>query len=202
MAVRRGYILLISVVLFLTGCSQALDHKAYMAYVSNPENGLVKTRTVGDFEVSVRYEPADFIIAGEQEKGSVDSEFKSSAHEFEHFQFRIKLKQGGNILNYKSTSMINQNSRINHFSFNARQDFKIISGGKAYPCKLTYYSRNYNLTPTVDISLVFDRIPLADDWQLVYTDQQFDLGRIKFLLKQNHLADLPTLKTKQDEVDS
>ena len=178
--------------LFGFSCKKELNKEEYSAYVSDPENGLRKDQTVGGFELSAMYEPADLIIAKRDIKDA--KEWKSEYETFEHFQFRIKLKEGGNILMYHETAQKNEVSRINHFSFEAKEDFMILSGQDTSKCKLAIYSRNYNLQPTIDLTLTFDKIEKKSDWQLIYSDQQFDIGKVKFLFRQEDLNNIPDLK--------
>ncbi len=193
--------LLISGCCFFSACTKNLSPDEYKAYVINPAHGLIKQADIGDFNLSLLYEPADYIIATEDGVNDIVSR-REALNDYEHFQFRIKLKSGTDILNHLTTSSQNAASRINHFSYHVHQDFILVSGQDTNRCKMVHYSRNYNLTPTVDLSLVFDKKENQKDWQLIYTDQAFNLGKVKFLLKQNDLADLPTLKLKTDEANS
>jgi hypothetical protein len=179
---------------FLTSsCTKELTPKEYGEYVSNPENGLRKDQTIKDFDLSVMYEPVEYILGQDTDEKDLDSR-REDLSKYEHFQFRLKLNAGGDILLYNETNEKNEVTRINHFGFEAHNDFMIISKGDTSYCKIAHYSRNYNLSPTVDLSLAFDEIEKDSDWQFIYTDQQFDLGRTKFLFKQEDLADLPVLK--------
>ncbi len=175
-------------VLLITSCVKKLNSEEYTSFVSNPDNGLRKDQVFGDFELSALYEPYQYVVANDR-----DFATKEEYERYEHFQFRIKLNKGGNILLYKETQIQNEVTRINHFGFSAQTDFKIFTDNDTVPCKLVHYSRNYNLSPTIDLSLVFDAIPKDTDWQLVYEDQQFGLGRMKFLFKQENLENLPEL---------
>lgn len=185
-------IIWISIALF-TGlffsCTKELDAEEYKIFVSNPANGLRVNQAVGDFELSAMYEPTNYLLA--QGNGNASRE---EYEQFEHFQFRIKLNAGGNILLYKETQQQNEVTRINHFGFIAQNDFEIRTANDTNQCKMVHFSRNYNLSPTIDLSLAFDAIPKSDDWQLVYEDQQFNLGTIKFLFKESNLNNLPELK--------
>lgn len=186
-------ILLVILILISASCQKELTPDEYSKYISDPENGLRKNQTVGDFELSVMYEPVDYLLGKSNDTRPLDEQRKELSS-YEHFQFRIKLREGGNILMYKETIQKNEVTRINHFSFEAKQDFVIVSGADTNYCKLAHFSRNYNLTPTVDITLAFDKIEVENDWQLIYQDQQFDLGKVKFLFKEDDLRNLPALK--------
>ncbi|MBD3638025.1 MAG: hypothetical protein HUJ25_11790 [Crocinitomicaceae bacterium] len=187
---RQLYIALIG--MLLLSCTKQLNEKEYAQYVSNPENGLRKDQVVGDFELSAMYEPVEYILSLEQ-PGDIETR-RNELNEYEHFQFRIKLNTGGNILMHNETSEHNEVTRINHFSFMCHQDFMIISDADTSKCVGAIYSRNYNLTPTIDLSLAFNQLEKDENWQLIYTDQQFNLGRTKFLFKKEYLSDLPEFK--------
>lgn len=173
----------------LMSCQKDLTLEEYSAYISNPENGLRINQNLGDFELSAMFEPSVYFTKKQNGDLTLDE-----VSQFEHFQFRIKLNSGGNILMYKETQLQNEVTRINHFGFMGHQDFHILTAQDTFDCKLAHFSRNYNLSPTIDLSLAFDAIPKNDDWQLIYNDQQFNLGRIKFLFKSNDLENIPELK--------
>lgn len=179
-------------------CQKQLDAKDYIKYVSNPENGLRKDQLIGDFELSLMYQPVEYAIAKQIDLGKLPADFEKEKDKYkgssDNFQFRIKLLSGGNILRYKQNQEFNENTRINHFSFLVKEDFKILTSSDTFPCKLSHYSRNYNLTPTVDLTLVFEELDKNTDWQIVYNDKQFGLGTVKFILKEKDITNIPLLK--------
>lgn len=186
----------LGLVFILSSCEKSLEQKDYAAYVTNPENGLKKTQVIGDFEISALYEPVDFILSKEfslEDKQGIEQR-RTELASFEHFQFRIKLLEGGNILNHDETMSCNESSRVNHFSFEATGDFMLIAGGDTLPCKLAHYSRNYNLTPTIDLTLSFPKANETNDLKLIYTDSQFSIGKVKFLFERERIEDTPALK--------
>lgn len=190
MLVKYSFYIIVSYLLLLiASCEKQLTNEEYAVYVTDPENGLRINETVNDFDLSVMYEPSEYFAAKSEAQFTVEE-----VATFEHFQFRIKLIEGGNILLYKENQNINEVTRINHFGFTVKEDFFIVAGQDTLNCKLAHYSRNYNLSPTIDLSLTFDAIPKTNDWQFVYDDQQFNLGRVKFLFKSEDLSDLPALK--------
>lgn len=180
---------------FLSGCQKQLSPEDYTAYVSDPNNGLRKDKVINGFEISIMYEPVDFLMA-QDDLSSIDngSERRNELEQFEHFQFRIKALNGSNVLLFNETKSQNEVTRINHFSFYAKNDFELVSGNDTNQCMVAHYSRNYNLSPTVDLSLAFDPIEKDHDWQLIYVDKQFNLGIIKFLFKEEDITGLPELK--------
>ena len=71
---------------------------------------------------------------------------------------------------------------------------KIVNGKDTLACQLAHYSRNYNLTPTVDLSLAFDPVDKTKDFTLVYSDTQFNIGKVKFKFREDDFRELPALK--------
>ena len=61
-------------------------------------------------------------------------------------------------------------------------------------CKLSHYSRNYNLTPTVDVTLMFGELDKNSDWRIIYKDTQFGLGTVKFIIRKEDINNIPLLK--------
>ncbi|MBI3136215.1 MAG: hypothetical protein HYZ14_16190 [Bacteroidetes bacterium] len=177
----------------LVSCTKQLSPEDYGRFVSDPENGLRKDQAVGDMEISVMYEPVEYMLS--KESGFAENTTrKEELANYEHFQFRLKLTGGGNILQYNQTELNNETSRVYHYSFDSRRDFVLIAGTDTVPCKLAHYSRNYNLSPTLDLSLAFEKVSHEVDWQFIFTDDQFGLGRVKFLFKQADIEEFPELK--------
>ena len=187
--------ILISLVFF--SCSSVLEREDYVNFILNPDNGLIKKQTVENIEISVMYEPTDFIIQREfdlLDDETLISERKKELEDYLHFQFRLKLEKGGNILAFNQDEKYNESTRVSHFSFNSKNDFKIVSEMDTVACQIAHYSRNYNLSPTIDLSIVFDRLPTDQDWQFIYKDAQYGIGTTKFLFSKSDLQTIPTLK--------
>ncbi len=188
MEINRVYILIFLVFIALTSCQKELTAEEYLAYVNNPENGLKKEKEIGDFKIGVKYEPTQFLLSKQE---NVEEDELSN---YEHFQFRMKLKRGGDILLYKESNDMNEVTRINHFGFEAKNDFFIVSNSDTTNCIISHFSRNYNLNPTIDLTLAFNAIDKKNDWQFVYNDHQFNIGTVKFVFKKEDLSNLPILK--------
>jgi hypothetical protein len=75
-------------------------------------------------------------------------------------------------------------------------DFYIESGRKKIPCTLYHMEGDYNILNYSLISLAFDAsgIEPGDDITLVYNDQLFQNGPVKFTYSSQLLTHLPTIK--------
>ena len=189
--VSKRFVYIMVATLILGSCQKELSPEEYVSWVNNPENGLRISQTLGDFEVEVKYEPAEYNEAMTHLKDLNQSNPEYS--EYEHFQFRIKSLIGGDILRYKENQTNNEVTRINHFSFNSKSDFKVIVGADTNDCKLSVYSRNYNLSPTIDLSMSFNKMEKSQDWQFIYSDKEFNLGTLKFMFRKEDLNSIPLL---------
>jgi len=185
-----------SIVLFLTliSCQNQLNAKDYILWFSNPENGLRKDQFVKKFELSLMYQSSEFTKAKQITINNYQSNLKSNLNKTEIFQFRIKLLKGSNILRLNQNEILNESTRINHYSFKAKNDFLIITKNDTLRCQLCHFSRNYNLTPTIDLTLVFDELDKESDWKIIYKDSQFGIGTVKFLIKNKDIKSIPVLK--------
>ena len=190
-------LLLVLMPLVSISCQNELEAQEYLTWMSDPENGLRKDASVGDFELSLMYQPTNYLIAKEI---SVNNNFdgyenkKETLGEVNNFQFRIKLKNGDHILRYHQNNSINENTRINYFSFLVKDDFKLESKTDTINCKLAHFSRNYNISPTVDLTLMFGELNKSSDWRIIYKDTQFGLGTVKFTIKEEDINNIPSLK--------
>lgn len=190
--------MLVIVSMLNSSCKKTLTPAEYDQFIHDPDNGLRKTEIIGDYEVSALYETSEYIHSRESNISSRSpTDRQSDLDKYEHFQFRIKHIPGGNILESNQDEFNNMNSRIQHYSFEAQNDFFLVNGNDTLPCKLSHYSRNYNLTPTVDLSLTFDKTDPQHDLKLIYADNQFNLGKIKFVFHREDIENAPNVENSK-----
>jgi len=93
--------------------------------------------------------------------------------EFEHASEDDLLKEEYTNSSYKSA--------VEYLAFDIQQDFKIVADQKdTIACAGVVFERNYQLAPYKRVLLHFGGVPADSDVQLIYNDQLFGNGLIKF----------------------
>jgi len=79
-------------------------------------------------------------------------------------------------------------SSVSYMAFNIKEDFTAITvSGDTIPCLGVTFERNFKLAPFKRILLHFGNIPEEENIQLVYHDQLFGNGILKFKFKETPL---------------
>jgi hypothetical protein len=174
----------------------------YMQWVRDPQNGLIKTKTIDELQFKVQYKPYEYIVCMEERNDKIaDTLMKRKLKELEGMQYydlKILLKNNeGELLKSGLTSAEEYDSRVKYFSFGMQQDIQLVDGTDTLPCVMYHFERAYDATPVCTVLLGFD-------WKdsnagkaktlLVY-DKTFNKGLLKFTFKENRLQTLPKLLT-------
>lgn len=86
----------------------------------------------------------------------------------------------------KMTSM-SDDELIKHLSFGIQKDFMVVNQkNDTIPCSGVLFERTYKITPYNKILLFFGGIHPNDKLQLIYKDNLFLKGNIKFEFKENY----------------
>ncbi len=187
-------------VVLLSACGPgSLEPNAYVEWVENPDKGLSVQKEFGELVFRVQYKPLDYVVLQEQGINASGEALEAARKEYEglqYFNFRIQLKNGGNVLSYRTATEAEGMARIPYFSFSLKNDLKLLEDGQELPCVLFLFSRNYNLAPTLDFALGFEASPSGNrvDKIFRYEDKIFGLGIVQLAVTAEALKALPTLK--------
>lgn len=189
------------------GCSPDTigDPAAYLRYLADQENGLVRQKAVGGFNIRMKYLPPDYMAYRELSGGldrqgqSIDSlagRYQTSAT----FLLTITPEDTGapeiarlGVSNYEEFSR-----RILDLNFHLREQLWLENEGRKVPAVLTEFERNYGLDRSGNIIIVFNSPPpereAVSDWVVVWNDELFHTGLHRFLFKQADIRKMPRLQ--------
>lgn len=184
-------------------CERSLSPEEYVAWAKSNSGNLIQKTSLKNIQLALKYEPSDLLIAEEilMDKSVNRGSVKLAYDEFEHFQFQISKLNGGNVLEIDESQQLNRYTRVNYFTFLAKKDFVIIQNEDTLNCLSAHLSQTYNLSPNIDISLAFNRLKEDQDFQFIYNDTQFKLGKIKFQFGKELFADIPKLNLNETTQD-
>lgn len=189
----------------LSSCHKTanLSPDQYMAYVDDKDNGLAVSRTLNNIVFSAKYEPVAYKAI--RELKDLDSSLtqknyqamEANFKDYCYFIFRIGSSSGSKNP-FKALARTQEDyAKIFRYTQTAMQrDFYLESDGKTLPCVMYHMEGDHNMLNYSLISLGFEskNIDPAKDLTLVYNDQVFECGPVKFTITQQAQTNLPHIK--------
>lgn len=173
----------------------------YVTWVTNPENGLVKRKPLGDIYFEAFYKPHAYeVIRQNGTRLSKEScrEKARNISDLQYFTLKIGLQQPseGDVLKHKLKSGSAYKARLDYFANRFNQDIALEIDGQSWPCKLHHFERTFGLRPYITFVLGFENPDdqAAHDKVLILNDQVFGKGRVKLRIRQEDIAKIPELK--------
>lgn len=156
---------------------------AYKNWLVSGESGHFRETKIGDFVFSGLVEPSAYsFLKNEGQNGT--QKFSEADYENQiRAEYRIKVPRlNGELIRYMALDEQEYADRIQYYSFHAHEDFALIAGQDTIACGMAVWEREYNVSPTVRLQLIFDapgRRKNHDRLQLIYYDRVFHHGWIK-----------------------
>ncbi len=174
-------------------------------YISIPENGLAKEKTVGDITFKLKYLPPDYLIYNQldltqtvnrQMIDSLGKRYKSSVT----FLLSIGPDERGNfdITKYGINNYEQFAKQLEQLCFSTR-DWIIIRDDKGNEFKPSIvHMENINaLEKYRNVIVVFDTGNyLADNFSFIFSDELFNTGINKFYFKASDINGIPKIILK------
>jgi hypothetical protein len=199
--VNKFYVLLLLTCLGFYSCTkpEALNIKEYIKWVHAPENGLLTSNKVDDYEFQVMYKPVDYIIASEIKNSILKQtevlKRKSDLQGFQYYTVKIKAKNDNEVLKAGISNENEYFERLEYFTENAQNDIFLIDGKDTLSSVLYHFERNYGLSPLNTIILAFEnKFPdKIRDRVLVYDDVVLGTGKVSLAIKSEDIKRVPHL---------
>lgn len=179
--------------------NETLPAGEFQAWVANPDNSLLKSKEMSDIEFKICYMPKENLamneLKGEQYTGAQFREACSHYEAMSYFNFRIGLIKGsGELLKYNLSSAQQYNDRIDYMSFRMQRNIFLVQGKDTLYPGLFHFERIFEVAPYATVMLAFDdkKFDRKEAFTIVYEDNLFHKGYIKYTYGPNQLIDLPT----------
>lgn len=189
--------LILSLRLCTTG---SLSPRDYRAFVTNPDNGLIKTKHIGDVDYIVTYKPHELIAVIENDAHIDSGLYAGTMGEIsglQYYNFKLKINdKTKDILKANVASVNDYYGRVEYFTSLMQDDIWLIQGTDTLPCRIFHYERNYSAAPYSDFSLAFDGAGnnVNTDRTIVFNDHVFNNGLIKLTISGSDIKKIPALK--------
>ncbi len=193
-------LLIASICLFGSGCSKPLSIEEYLNRVQNSDYAVVTERSTAGMKIIVTYVPAKAIAIMELMGEDIDErQHEQRANELEsyhHLRVRFSPEQKGiDFLKFGSNDPQISHQRLQHLNSFFNTDLTLIDGKDTLPCVLHHFERTYKLTGYGDVSLLFEKQHkgTVSNLQLIYNDQLFQLGELRFNIDSEKIHQLSKL---------
>ena len=181
-----------------------LPSNNFIAWVREPTNGLRKEHRVNEFTFSMFQKPSQYLALidsrGEILSDSILKQREMEYSEMEYYDLIISVDSlQGEILKYNLSSKNDYEARIKYCAFEMQKDISMVNDGDTLPCSIFHFERAYDVTPRCTFLLAFDAKGIKKDKPrtIVYEDNLFKNGIIKFHYTVNDISVLPKLATDE-----
>jgi hypothetical protein len=195
--------------IFLSGCKTTIKNEHdFLAWLNNPDNGVLKARRVNGFDVRVKFLPASYLFYHDviqEEKNLSTKEEDSLLSIYEHsLTFIMTIKpdrddsNNTSVMYYGVKTYKDYERRNLLMNFDFKEFVHIEADGKRYKPVLSAMENSYELGPGRNIIFVFvppnktdQSLFTSDVLDFVYDDNTFDMGLNQFLFKQKDIQGIP-----------
>jgi len=168
--------------------------------VLDKHNGFLKERKIGQYIYKTLYKPVDFIISREKTE-TIDRqsylEKKNSLDGLYYFDLRIvNTTNTGDLLKSISSDYGDYDLKVKYCAYQMQYDIHLVAGTDTIPCILFHFERTFDVAPVSTFLLGFAK-PVShqyDDLQLIYHDNLFNNGIIKFHFTREDIENVPNLE--------
>lgn len=184
---------------FASDAPKELGPAEYTTWCENAENGLVASKTIGDFEYTAFYKPTNYIALKEYNNFAdvnADGLQKkiSELGDMEYFNFRIRsLTQSNELLKLNLNNEGEYFNRIEYFSFKMQNDFQLVEGTDTLKCQLYHFERVYGLSNSATIMLGFEKRKHKAELSLYFNDKVFNNGNVILNITKRSINNTPKL---------
>jgi hypothetical protein len=182
--------------------TEDLSMEEFVNWYSEGEHKLTKTKDVSEIRYQLSFLPAEAMAFLELRKtqGGYDfsrfQQVRQDYSEMSYFSFKIQAPENsGELLKYQLSSPAAYEERVKYLSFQMEKDIWLIQDKDTIPPGLYHFERVFEAAPYATAMFAFDNKLFRRDaeFTIVYHDQLFDKGFIKFNYKPKQLINLPNI---------
>lgn len=197
------FLLIISLVLSFSSCSNELSKNEYLKYLQDPENGLVKIVEINNIQIKCEYKPSDYVVLNqlskqlETEKTITNTkDLLSEADDFITFYIKLSSTKENDFL---KTDLLNKDQyykRLNYYNSEIENDLILVQGKDTLQSNYTYLERNFGIgnESTLIVGFVKNKEKASENFSLILNEQALNLGQIKFDFLSEKINKVPKVK--------
>ena len=197
----RIALLIFAFSIVFVSCKRALPHEELLAYLNNPENGLVQEKQISGVKLDLRYKPYDLYL--EQHLQSIPDSLRekerSGLAQMYKDNLYLQLSLGYNgqeiISSFVNTPM--HTAMVNRLAFGMREFVVLTTENRdTLLLKDFTYIPTYGLAQNNKILFVFENKNTEDSDYLKFQLKEMGLntGQVNFKIKSKDIKTTPSLK--------
>jgi hypothetical protein len=176
--------------------------KLYMeAYIRNIQQNedIVREKNIADVNYTCEYIPAEYNavkLLQPNTRTELIREAVNLSRGFAYFKLSLKSSErSSGLLDPNTLDANTYNFRLQYFNAQAQENLKLLNGTDTLNCTQYMFENPYSLKSSVNLMLGFKlgSSMAYNNLQLIYNDQLFNGGLVKFHFDQNDLSQLPEL---------
>jgi hypothetical protein len=206
---RIIYVIIFCLIVACKTSNDRLEIGQFETWLSDTDNGLYKTKTTSNVDVTARFLPANY-LAYKEYRSSVNANYDSIVRAYQcGLTFEIELqadktdKMYGNLLYYGVPDADALTQRTRYLNFNVSEFVTLTYGDQVYEPVLSNFEGYNSIGNKINFIVVFE-LPeyncgsFKDDSQnelrLTFKDPYWDLGVNHFTFEKKYILTVPNLK--------
>jgi hypothetical protein len=214
MRAKSKYLVILFFIAIIYGCGKdALSPMEFCAWVNSDESGLKKEKEMNDVIYSAQFRPAEYLTIQNlsRDKEAINNEnFNLRMKEADKslcFVFEVKnASNTGDVLATGVNSNDDYYSRVVYLSYDAVNNFCLVTGGDTLKCRLAQFEQMFKAAPYIRFSLVFDNNQKNEmkntegdhsgntDMTLVFDDTLWGNGLINLKFSSKEINSIPQVR--------
>jgi hypothetical protein len=179
----------------------SLNPSQLVMWVQDEQNGLFKSKTIGDLNFSIQHKPSNYIICQEERNDSIKQRtFEQKIKELdglEYYDLNISVIDGKQeLLKYNLNNVAEFDKRTRYYSFDMQKDIMMLVDQDSISCSLYHFERAFDNNSKNLFLLGFPKSKSSSDRTIILTDKIFGKGIVKFNFSAKVLFNIPKLKTR------
>lgn len=175
----------------------------FREWVNSTSSQLIQRKSIDEYKYELKYLPVEYMITNEEKSNKLNKvvydSLKKEYDGMEYFELKLSV-EGFNDepAKYNSINMSDYQQKIMYLSFAMQNDLYIeLKGNEKIKCKLFHNERIYGVAPYSKFLFGFSKEDLKKDvneFKVVFNDQLFKTGKIKFNWEMTTLNNIPKIK--------
>jgi hypothetical protein len=197
-SLKTALFLLAAVILGSCSEKRLLDKAAFLNYFNKGADQFFKEKELNNVSYKVKLVPPELITLNNNRSINSEEEYKKELRENEdriNFVMIVEDMPGSNLVKELVFKKEMYSKLVEYANVELAKDFQLIKDTDTIPCSLIHLEPANSVHPVIRMTACFDNPKKGDkDYTLVFDDNFFSNGNLKFNFPEETFTDLPTLK--------
>lgn len=192
----RSFVLFLAVILFNCTQNDSLSKEAYMRFLTSGGGQFFKERQINSLSYKLKMQLPEYTLLKSNDNINTIEKFDDElAKSKDKVSFILLLGDEKGSRRVKEVVYKPElfGRLIDYASMELAADFKLIQGKDTLPCAFVYLDPANSLQPIIRLSLAFEKVKRSSDCTLIFNDNLFNNGEIKFHYGIETFNDIPKL---------